>query len=117
MEPQQMGTRLMTRAGTKTTAVINKPLASAHSINTRMQSWRLALKQRLQNLANNRLPFLAQILVAINSKRDNFELHNNIKLANNIFDPKTGQSLTYQKLIKHPEYKDVWKQSAANEFG
>jgi hypothetical protein len=55
--------------------------------------------------------------VAINSKHDDFELHNNIELANNIFDPKTGQSLTCRKLIKHPKYKDVWKQSAANEFG
>jgi hypothetical protein len=117
MEPQQMGTRLMTRAGTKTTAVVDKPLASANSANTRTQSWRLALKQRLQNLTNNCLPFLAQILAAINSEHDNFELHNNIELANDIFDPKTGQSLTYRKLIKHPEYKDVWKRSAANEFG
>jgi hypothetical protein len=59
---------------------------------------------------------LTQILAALKSKHDNFEMHNNIKLANNIFDPKTGQSLTYQKLIKHPEYKDVWEQSAANEL-
>jgi len=85
---------------------------------TRMpQSQRLALKLWLQNLANNCLPFSTQIPAALKSEHDNFELHNNIELANNIFDPKTGQSLTYRKLIKHPKYKDVWKQSAANEFG
>jgi hypothetical protein len=98
MEPQRMGKWSMTRAGTKTTAVVDKPLVSANSVNTWMQSWRLPLKLRLQNLANNCLPFLAQILAAINSKHDHFELHNNIKLAKNIFDPKTGQSLTYRKI-------------------
>ena len=44
-------------------------------------------------------------------------MQEHVELANNIFDPETGQSLTYRKLIKHPKYKDVWKKSAANEFG
>jgi hypothetical protein len=91
MEPQQMRTRSMTRAGMKTAAVVDKPLASAKSVYTwTPQSWQLALKIRLQNLTNNCLPFSTQILAALKSEHDNFELHNNTKLANNIFDPETG---------------------------
>ena len=68
-------------------------------------------------MVTNCLPIMAQLLMAIHRNNDTSELCKHFELANNIFHPETGQSLTYRKLIKHPKYKAVWTTSAANEFG
>jgi hypothetical protein len=37
--------------------------------------------------------------------------------ANEVFDDATGKMLKYRKLITHPQHKEVWSNSSANEFG
>jgi hypothetical protein len=32
-------------------------------------------------------------------------------------DDETGEYLNYQQLIRNPKYKEIWSESAANEFG
>ena len=102
---------------TTTTAVVDKRFESSNSGRTKRNQHTVQIRQRLHRLAKNRLPISAQILLMVNSTEDDGDTtRDNIELANNIFDPDTGQSLTYRKLIKHPKYKDVWTKSAANEF-
>ena len=59
---------------------------------------------------------MAQLITVALQNNYTSDMHEHIKLANNIFDPETGQSLTYQKLIKHPKYKEIWTKSALNKF-
>jgi hypothetical protein len=100
------------------TAVINKRFGSSNGESAKRTQQAVQLRQRLHRLAKNRLPISAQILSMVHSTEDDGDTtRDNIELENNIFDPDTGQSLTYRKLIKHPKYKDVWTKSAANEFG
>ena len=37
--------------------------------------------------------------------------------AHAVLDKATGKKLEYRQLIKHPDYKDAWNLSGANEFG
>lgn len=36
---------------------------------------------------------------------------------NEVFDPETGKSLKYQRLLKCPKYHKIWARSSADEFG
>jgi len=40
-----------------------------------------------------------------------------VEFANEIFDADSGKMLKYRQLITHPEHKEVWYHSSANEFG
>ena len=111
-------TRSMRRTLTKNTAIIDKPFATANNVtSTTTAVKRARLRTRLHNIATDRLTKTAQAVANIRRCNDNADMPEHVELANNIFDPETGQSLTYRKLIKHPKYKDVWTKSAANEFG
>ena len=39
------------------------------------------------------------------------------EFANEVFDEESGKLLKYRKLITHPQYREVWMHSSANEFG
>ena len=38
-------------------------------------------------------------------------------LANAIFDEQSGKMLNYRQLLTHPNHKDIWTKSSADEFG
>lgn len=38
-------------------------------------------------------------------------------LANAVYDSESGKMLNYRQLLTHPNYKDVWTTSSADEFG
>jgi hypothetical protein len=103
---------------TKITAIINKPLATANSVtSTTTTSQRARLRTKLHNIAKNRLTEKAQALADIQQSDDTSDMQQHVELANNIFDPETGQPLTYRKLIKHPKYKDIWKNQLQTNLG
>jgi hypothetical protein len=45
------------------------------------------------------------------------EQHTSSEMANEIFDEESGKYLKYWQLLAHPNYKEVWSHSSANEFG
>ena len=45
------------------------------------------------------------------------EQHITPETAHAIFDEASGKTLKYRQLLSHPDYKEVWSTSSANEFG
>ena len=81
---------------TTATAVIDKRFESSNGGRAKCTQHAVQLRQRLHWLAKNRLPISAQILSTVISTEDDGDtMRDNIELAKNIFDPNTGQSLTY----------------------
>jgi len=44
-------------------------------------------------------------------------MENDIHKAMAVMDADTGKMLNYRQLMRHPDYKQPWSKSSANEFG
>ena len=116
MESVQATPRVAPSQARFTTAIVDPPSrntrsktkpASNPAMNTRAQS----------RISNEQLMSAIETLSTNESRRGRSPIQALRELANAVLDVKTGKMLEYRHLRQHPELKEAWDKSGANEFG